>query len=83
MVDLEGPVPVWIQVYTLLRKRILDGEFQPGRALPSRKSIGQQYGVAESTAVKAIRRLADEGMVEGVQGRGTFVTQPDRWQVRD
>lgn len=35
----------------------------------------QRYEVARLTARKAVRVLADEGLVEIVQGRGAYVTE--------
>jgi len=34
----------------------------------------QEYGIARETARKAVRLLADEGLVFSVQGGGTYVS---------
>jgi len=34
----------------------------------------QEYGIARETARKAVRLLADGGLVFTVQGRGTYVS---------
>jgi DNA-binding GntR family transcriptional regulator len=34
----------------------------------------QEYGIARTTASKALRVLADEGLAEVVPGWGTYVT---------
>jgi DNA-binding GntR family transcriptional regulator len=73
--DYDGPVPVWRQVYDLLRQRIESGDIQPGRPVPSKRTLSQELGVAGNTIEKAIQLLKDEGLVEGVQGRGVFVRQ--------
>ena len=72
-IDYEGPVPVWRQVHDLLAGRIERGEIPPGRPIPSKRTLSQEYGVAGNTVEKAVRLLKVEGLVEGVQGRGVFV----------
>jgi GntR family transcriptional regulator len=74
-IDHDGPVPVYRQLAALLRDAIRRGEYQPGRAIPSAKRLAQQYEVAEVTARKSILILVDEGLLEGVQGRGVFVVE--------
>jgi DNA-binding GntR family transcriptional regulator len=58
----------------VLRRRIQSGELAPGARLPSVASLMSEYGVARNTAAKALRMLADEGLVEIVPGWGSFVT---------
>jgi len=36
----------------------------------------QEHGIARETARKAVRVLLDEGLVEIVQGRGSYVVPP-------
>jgi len=58
-----------------LRARIEAGEFRPGDALPSITRLAQEYGVAKTTAQKALRVLVGEGLARGVQGWGTIVSE--------
>jgi len=58
-----------------LRGRIEAGEFRPGDALPSINRLAQEYGVAKTTAQKALQVLKDEGIAHGVQGWGTIVSE--------
>ncbi|GIF54239.1 GntR family transcriptional regulator [Asanoa iriomotensis] len=74
-IDHEGPVPVYRQLVDSIRAAIESGEFQPGRPIPSVVQLVQTYGVARGTALKALRVLVDEGLVEIVQGRGAYVTR--------
>ena len=45
-----------------------------GQALPSIASLAGHYGVSRATVAKALRRMADDGLVEVVPQRGTFRT---------
>ena len=48
---------------------------KPGDPLPSERELAERYDVARMTVRAEITRLAAEGMVERVQGRGTFVAE--------
>ena len=73
VVDPEAATPVYIQVANELRQQIRSGQLPPGRRVPSESDLEQIYGVARSTARKAIALLRDEGLVETVRGKGSFV----------
>jgi len=70
-VDHDSPVPLYVQVAAVLRGRIESGELRS--RLPSLKTITEEYGVSHITAEKAIQVLKDEGLVEVVVGKGTYV----------
>ena len=77
-VDHEGKTPLYLQIAAILRGQIERGEIAPGRPVPSETQLMQEHGVARLTARKAVRVLADEGLVEVVQGRGAYVTEAPR-----
>lgn len=77
-IDREWHVPVYVQLATILRDQISAGELAPGRPVPSLRTLVERYGVNRLTAAKAIRVLADEGLVQVVRGRGWFVTPEDQ-----
>ena len=64
------------QLAAILRDGIDRGEYAAGRALPSETTLMQQHGLARETVRKAVRVLRDEGLVQIVQGRGAYVTEP-------
>ena len=74
-VDHEGKTPVYLQIAAILRGEIERGVYAPGRPVPSETQLMQRYEVARLTARKAVRVLADEGLVEVVPGRGSYVTE--------
>jgi GntR family transcriptional regulator len=49
---------------------------KPGDPLPSERELAVRYEVARMTVRAEILQLAAEGLVERVQGRGTFVAEP-------
>lgn len=76
-VDHEGKVPLYLQIAAILREGIERGDYPPGRTIPSETRLMQEHGVARLTARKAVRVLANEGLVEVVQGRGAYVAGTD------
>ncbi len=75
-VDHESNVPPYRQVAAILRARIESGELAPRQRLPSIAGLVQEYGIARTTAAKALKVLIDEGLAEVVPGWGTYVTSP-------
>jgi DNA-binding GntR family transcriptional regulator len=55
-----------------LRQRCEAGEWEHGDRLPPVAELAQHYGVARNTVTKALRRLADDGLIEIVPNWGTF-----------
>lgn len=56
-----------------LRRRILGGEFPPGRLLPSEAELGASYEVSRVTIRKSLDSLRTDGVVDARQGFGWFV----------
>jgi GntR family transcriptional regulator len=69
------------QVYLLLRDRLLGGSLQPGDQLPPEPLLCEQFGVSRITLRRAVSDLEQEGLLERVQGRGTFARTPGRLQT--
>lgn len=73
-IDREWHEPVYVQLAAILRERVTSGELEPGRPVPSVRTLTEEYGINRATAAKALRMLADEGLIHVVAGRGWFVT---------
>lgn len=58
---------------TLLRNRLMSGEYQPGDRLPSEPDLILAYGVSRATVREAIASLEHEGLLNRIQGKGTYV----------
>ena len=73
MVDHASPVAPYRQVAAILRQRVSSGEYAPGQRLPSIADLVQEYGIARTTAGKALRLLVAEGLAEMSPGMGVYV----------
>jgi len=67
--------PLYSQVYETLVKRIADGEWKPGEALPSEQALAAQLGVSQGTVRKALDALALDKVIDRRQGKGTYVAE--------
>ena len=68
-------IPLYYQLENLLREKILSGAFAAGSKLPTESELIRQYGVGRVTVRQALATLAEDGLIERRQGRGTFVTE--------
>ena len=68
------PIPRYVQLADMMRRRIAKGQWAPGDVLPSIESLMREFGVARVTVRQATRLLSDEGLLSPQRGRGTFVT---------
>ncbi|WP_243835163.1 GntR family transcriptional regulator [Alicyclobacillus sacchari] len=67
--------PLQDEIVHWLRDRILGHEFTPGDQLPTEKQLSEQLHVSRITVHRALKRLADEGLIHRYPGKGTFVAQ--------
>src|SRR4051794_4982300 len=61
------------QIVSRFRQAIDAGDLAPGDKLPTTRALAEEAGINHLTAVRAYRRLAEEGYVSATVGRGTFV----------
>ena len=52
---------------------VLSGELKAGEALPSLRKLAKELRISVLTVTRAYNELADEGVVQNIQGKGTFV----------
>jgi GntR family transcriptional repressor for pyruvate dehydrogenase complex len=57
-----------------IRERIVRGELQAGDRLPPERELAVAFGASRTAVREALKTLAQMGLVEMAQGRGTVVT---------
>ena len=67
--------PRYQQLKEMIIGRIMSGELQPRDRVPSENVLVDAMKVSRMTANRALRELTDEGYVDRVAGRGTFVSE--------
>ncbi|MFF0306447.1 GntR family transcriptional regulator [Streptosporangium sp. NPDC004379] len=76
MLDHDGDTHLYLQIAEIIRKRISAERLSPGEHVASEADIKREFGVARTTARRALRLLREEGLVYALQGEGTFVGPP-------
>jgi len=72
-IDRDLYEPAYAQLASILRRQIAEGTYRPGDQLPSEAQLCRRYGISPMTVRRSINLLADQGVVDTQQGRGTFV----------
>ena len=65
--------PIYEQIKNQIRSAVMSGELEAGEALPSLRKLAKELRVSVLTVTRAYNELADEGVVQNIQGKGTFV----------
>ncbi|KFF30821.1 GntR family transcriptional regulator [Bifidobacterium bombi] len=67
--------PIYEQIKSQIRDAVLSGELQPGDPLPSLRTLARELRISVLTVTRSYNELADEGIVENRQGKGSFVAE--------
>jgi GntR family transcriptional regulator len=73
MIDLESPIPYYIQVKDVIRGRIRDGTWSVGDQLPSETELCQLFQVSRTVIRQALLHLIHDGLIKRRKGKGSFV----------
>lgn len=68
--------PLYAKLGDAIESYIKDKDLQPGDPLPSESNLMHHYSVSRMTVRIAIQRLATEGLIKKIQGKGTFIAEP-------
>jgi GntR family transcriptional regulator len=79
--EILGFRPLYRQVKAQFVRRLVDGRWAPGMALPSEGQLASEIGVSQGTVRKALDELAAENLLVRRQGRGTFVAEHDEQRI--
>ncbi len=72
-VNPELDIPIYRQLVDQIRAAVRQGRLTAGQKLPTVQEVSTDLGIAVGTIKRAYDELEREGMVEKVQGRGTFI----------
>ena len=76
------PAAKYDGIYKSLRRAVEAQEYPYGSTLPSEHQLVMLYGCSRNTVRRAIARLADEGYVQSVHGKGVLVLYQKRTQTQ-
>jgi GntR family transcriptional regulator len=70
----QADAPLYVQVFDLVRDKIMRGAYPAGSLLPGEQELSRLFGVSRITVKRALNELAASGYVARQRGRGTVVT---------
>ena len=74
ILDPQSPKPLHVQLEEIIREKIKSGDWTENSRIPSENELSREYGLSRMTVRSVILRLAQEGLLYRVPGKGTFVS---------
>lgn len=68
-------LPYYEQLKRLLMAEILDDGLEPGHLMPSESAMCERYDVSRTVVRQAVGELVNEGFLQRMRGKGTFVAR--------
>jgi GntR family transcriptional regulator len=78
-----GGVPIYEQIVSQIKAKVISGELQEGDALPSMRLLAKELRISVITTKRAYEELEREGFIVSMTGRGSFVAGKDLEFVRE
>ncbi|MGG3455294.1 HTH-type transcriptional repressor YtrA [compost metagenome] len=75
--------PIYLQIVTQIRDAILQGKLAPGTALPSIRQLAKDLQISVITTKRAYNDLEQEGLIDSVVGKGSFVSGGNQEFIRE
>jgi GntR family transcriptional regulator, histidine utilization repressor len=69
------PLARYERVKEHIRSHIVSGEWRPGDRIPSEMTLVRELGVSRMTINRALRELAEQGVLNRFSGVGTFIAE--------
>lgn len=77
LISYQSKDPIYIQIVSQIKKLVLDGKLKHGDSIPAMRTLAKDLNVSVITVQKAYEILRDEGFLNTVVGKGTFVEMPE------
>jgi GntR family transcriptional regulator of arabinose operon len=67
--------PLYQQIQNKIIEQIKEGKLRVGDRVPSEKELMNEFHVSQITTKNALAGLAEQGIVERIKGKGTFICE--------
>lgn len=74
--DRRSKLPLYQQIYEILRGELARGSLQPGDTIPTETELMERYQVSRITVRQVLDMLVKDGLIYRQRGRGSFVAHP-------
>ena len=82
-ISMVSQIPIYEQIETQLREKVLSGELKSGECLPSIRLMAKELRVGIITMKRAYEDLCAQGLLVSVPGKGVFVSDIDSDAVKE
>lgn len=83
IISNSSNLPIYEQITTQIKNQILKGELKEGDALPGMRSLAKDLKVSVITTKRAYNDLEQEGFIETIVGKGSFVASKNLELLRE
>lgn len=83
IISNSNPSPIYEQIANQIKAAIMDGSLGPGEQLPSIRGLANSLRVSVITTKRAYAELEEQGFIQTVQGRGSFVASGSEELLRE
>lgn len=71
-------LPIYLQIKNQIIEQILKGELAEGTKLPSIRQLAKELKISVITTKRAYEELENEGYIDSVLGKGSFVSHKEK-----
>ena len=75
--------PIYDQIVTQIKSKIISGELREGDALPSMRLLAKELRISVITTKRAYEELEREGFIVSLTGKGSFVAEKNVEFIRE
>ena len=83
IISNASEAPIYRQIEEQIQSAILSGALEPGAELPSIRKLAHELMISVITTKRAYDELERGNFIETVQGKGSFVSAPNRELLRE
>lgn len=77
VLDDDGSVPIYQQLYQLIKSGIQSGKIPPETKLPSKRKLSSYMQISQNTIQSAYSQLLEEGFITSAERKGFYVNKID------
>ena len=82
IISNSSGAPIYEQICAQIKGKIISGELKEGDALPSMRLLAKELRISLITTKRAYNDLQQEGFIQTITGKGSFVAAQDPQSLR-
>lgn len=75
--------PIYEQITSQIKNMIISGQLNAGDSLPSMRTLAKELRISVITTKRAYNDLEQEGFIETITGKGSYVSAKDTEVIRE